>query len=250
MSFQTLDQTRQSLTVDAALPVTVVPICRNSLLHLGLENLLSDTQFLVWHAPFDCPSKLPNLSGHGPVLFILHGNGQEDGAVDLITDLKDHSPTGKIVVVADRFEPDRVTAAWSAGADGFCLSSISREVLIRTLELIMLGETILPSALAFSIMDTVADHKARRSAGDLWGIDGADLRSKKLSSREAEILICLKEGASNKLIARKLNLSDATVKVHVKAILRKIGVSNRTQAALWASQHMSVDAKACEIHLS
>jgi two-component system nitrate/nitrite response regulator NarL len=53
-----------------------------------------------------------------------------------------------------------------------------------------------------------------------------------------EILGCLREGAPNKLIARKLKITEATIKVHVKAILRKIGASNRTQAAMWASQRL------------
>ena len=59
-----------------------------------------------------------------------------------------------------------------------------------------------------------------------------------ITTREAEILRCLVDGAPNKMIARKLDVAEATVKVHVKAILRKIGVANRTQAAMWASQHL------------
>jgi two-component system nitrate/nitrite response regulator NarL len=58
-----------------------------------------------------------------------------------------------------------------------------------------------------------------------------------LSSREAEILHCLMQGAPNKIIARKLEVAEATVKVHIKAILRKIRVTNRTQAAMWAVAH-------------
>ena len=56
--------------------------------------------------------------------------------------------------------------------------------------------------------------------------------------REREILGCLTKGEPNKLIARKLAITEATIKVHVKAILRKIGATNRTQAAMWASQRL------------
>jgi two-component system nitrate/nitrite response regulator NarL len=66
----------------------------------------------------------------------------------------------------------------------------------------------------------------------------SDLKACKLSVREREILSCLREGAPNKLIARKLEITEATIKVHVKAILRKIGAANRTQAAMWASQRL------------
>jgi two-component system nitrate/nitrite response regulator NarL len=65
---------------------------------------------------------------------------------------------------------------------------------------------------------------------------GAPVRT--LSSREAEILHCLMQGAPNKIIARKLEVAEATVKVHIKAILRKIRVTNRTQAAMWAVAHL------------
>nr|WP_246215681.1 helix-turn-helix transcriptional regulator [Microvirga makkahensis] len=64
---------------------------------------------------------------------------------------------------------------------------------------------------------------------------------KSLSAREIEVLAWLKEGAPNKTIARKLNLAETTVKVHVKAILRKIGVVNRAQAAIWAACHMPAE---------
>jgi two-component system nitrate/nitrite response regulator NarL len=61
----------------------------------------------------------------------------------------------------------------------------------------------------------------------------------KLSAREVQILNCLRQGAPNKAIARRLEVAEATVKVHIKAILRKIGVANRTQAAMWASKRLS-----------
>jgi two-component system, NarL family, nitrate/nitrite response regulator NarL len=61
-----------------------------------------------------------------------------------------------------------------------------------------------------------------------------------LSGREAQILCFLTQGASNKLIARDLGVAEATVKVHIKAILRKVKVANRTQAAMWAQQHLQL----------
>src|SRR5207237_6965922 len=64
--------------------------------------------------------------------------------------------------------------------------------------------------------------------------------SPQLSPRETSILRCLVEGDSNKCIARKINIAEATVKVHIKAILRKIRVQNRTQAAIWGMNNGSV----------
>src|SRR6185369_9940237 len=75
-------------------------------------------------------------------------------------------------------------------------------------------------------MDPDAHHHASRGDGSLH-----------LSDRERQVLACLTRGASNKLIARNCSITEATVKAHLKAILRKICVQNRTQAALWALAH-------------
>ena len=63
------------------------------------------------------------------------------------------------------------------------------------------------------------------------------LRPAAPSDREWEILRCLASGSSNKAIARELSIAETTVKVHIKSLLRKLGVSNRTQAAIWALNH-------------
>jgi two-component system nitrate/nitrite response regulator NarL len=92
-------------------------------------------------------------------------------------------------------------------------------------------------------MDQVCYNFERRPAADRAGEKRPDPGCHKLSSRETEILYCLTKGSPNKVIARQLNLCEATVKVHIKAILRKIGVFNRTQAAIWAADHMPVKSE-------
>jgi two-component system nitrate/nitrite response regulator NarL len=106
------------------------------------------------------------------------------------------------------------------------------------LELIMLGESVLPFQVVRSIMNQAPQTQEpslqnKSVEPSLYGATTC-----KLSAREAQILGCLKEGAPNKLIARKLDITEATIKVHIKAILRKIGVANRTQAAMWATAHL------------
>jgi two-component system, NarL family, nitrate/nitrite response regulator NarL len=112
------------------------------------------------------------------------------------------------------------------------------------LELVMLGETIVPPAILSSVStgddrhlsSVYADASSRESntADELISGDGDSILPPKLSAREKCILRCLLNGDANKVIARKVDISEGTVKVHVKAILRKIRVQNRTQAAIWA----------------
>jgi two-component system nitrate/nitrite response regulator NarL len=245
MSLQSLNQSRRTFQAHDEPLVQVVPICSNSLLRLGLENILSDTRFVVSHRAYDGASEVPGVQDEASVLFIVDGSSHLNDAVDQVRQLRTHSPTAKIVVLADRFQADTVAAAWEAGANGFCLSKIKRDILIRSLELVMLGEAVLPFSVVLSAMEELAHHANPKAAEATWNIENSEFKGRKLSGREAEILVYLKEGAPNKVIARKLNLSEATVKVHVKAILKKVGAGNRTQAALWAAHNLSTGADAC-----
>ena len=148
-------------------------------------------------------------------------------------------------------------SAVKADANGYLFKTIAPEALIKSLDLIMLGEIVLPTQFVKYLCDN-AGHNAGHS-GDRNGVDAekgdihalpapissslAAIEGRSptlLSGREASVLRCLMFGESNKLIARKYNIAEATVKVHVKAILRKIRVNNRTQAAIWAAnQHWS-----------
>jgi two-component system nitrate/nitrite response regulator NarL len=132
-----------------------------------------------------------------------------------------------------------VRLGYEAGVNGFCLAAIDPEVFLKSLELVMLGESVLPCGLLRSIMDW-APEAGRQPVQDtkVAGSKLSELAAFKLSARETEILKCLMKGESNKGIARKLDITEATIKAHVKAILRKTGAANRTQAAMWASQHV------------
>jgi two-component system, NarL family, nitrate/nitrite response regulator NarL len=243
VSIDRFHQRRMLPVVEDVSAVTTVRVCNNSLLCVGLEQLLSDTRFVIWKDVFQDPSSLPDFPDMKPLLFIVDGNHRSDGAVELVRDLKTRCPRGRIVVLADHFELGAMISARHAGADGFFLTTIGRDVLVSSLELVMLGEAVLPSSLVLSMMDDVFRYRESRLADSVANTKSLNLQIRRLSDREAEILRCLKEGSPNKVIARKLHLAEATVKVHVKAILRKIGVGNRTQAALWAADHMPSEAE-------
>jgi two-component system nitrate/nitrite response regulator NarL len=106
----------------------------------------------------------------------------------------------------------------------------------------MLGETIVPPELLFSVSvgnerhepGDYAEASSRETNAEDEFFGGDRVLVPKLSAREKCILRCLLNGDANKVIARKVDIAEATVKVHVKAILRKIRVRNRTQAAIWA----------------
>ncbi|MEZ0169737.1 LuxR C-terminal-related transcriptional regulator [Microvirga sp. TS319] len=167
---------------------------------------------------------------------------------NLVRDLKAQHANARVVILADGFDLDEMKLTLQAGADGYCLATTGCEAMIKYLDLVMLGEVVFPSSAFLSTMMPsgqviVPEAESAAIATSLPQIEriaeAKDSVIRTLSSREAEILQCLMEGAPNKVIARKLDVAEATVKVHIKAILRKIRVANRTQAAMWAVNHLS-----------
>ena len=176
-----------------------------------------------------------------------------------VQDIRTVFPDARLVILTDVVSASGVREAVRAGVDSILSAEISDEVLQRSLELVLLGQTLFPACL----LDT-QDEAA--GAGNLYPSGAAALSNvgfgpsptmfqrpadlaldrsagPQLSEREGQILQCLVLGSSNKAIARKFNISEATVKVHIRALLRKIRVSNRTQAAIWALSNRPMTEK-------
>jgi len=215
--------------------VTIL-ICKNLLLRTGLKRLLANTRFAVSDTGFDETSPGRPHSDPQPALIIVDASNSSEQIIRTIRLLKERQPETRVVAVADHFEVSFVRLGMTAGVDGLCLTTSDREVMIKSLELVMMGEKIVPGALVRSMLNEMASNAEQdRSIAEPLPPDPG---MHKLSIREAEILRYLMRGEPNKVIAKRLDVAEATIKVHVKAILRKIGASNRTQAALWATEHL------------
>ncbi len=190
----------------------------NRLFREGLKHLLNGTRFEVGAEFNTVDLALTAAETAETPELVISGQPVTDEA-DLRV-LRQTFPTARIVVLADDLSVEALRAAMGSGADGFLSKSVSPEALIQSLQLVMLGEKVFPTNLAAMLLDMTA-------AGPQHSVRG-------LSPREQEILQALVTGASNKMIAIKLGITEATVKVHLKTLLRKIDVNNRTQAAIWA----------------
>jgi two-component system nitrate/nitrite response regulator NarL len=174
------------------------------------------------------------------ILLIIDVSFNQSTLLNEISRFKERYTTGRVALLGDREElgDECILTAFRAGAHAYCASP-SSETFLKSLELVMLGETILPRQL----MNSMLQPQPRLSAG-ISALGRPELPSSsegtytpRLSLREICILRCLITGDSNKTIARTYGIAEATVKVHVKAILRKIRVHNRTQAAIWGLGH-------------
>ena len=218
--------------------VTTALICDTPLLRSGLQHILSGTPFVIAEEGLTADPRPVSGKAQEPALVVLAVNQPSSCTPEMVRQVKERHPAARIVVLAKQFDLEFVQQGLEAGVNGFCLTDNSREVLITSLELVMLGESMLPGTVVRSIIGSMASSPGPESAGEIADEPKApDPGARSLSAREAEILSSLMEGTPNKLIARKLHVTEATVKVHVKAILRKIGAANRTQAAMWAKGH-------------
>ena len=185
------------------------------------------------------------------------------------------NPSLRPVILTASHTPNDILPAFLAGACGFLGQDIPSKHLIKSLELIALGQSVMHPHFQQMVLASLAGRESSEVAaqGEL-SVDPtptiqlfpprlADLRRfagnshalaseqptpgnevvRSLSRRELVILRTLTEGASNKIIARKLVITESTVKVHMKAILRKLRLQNRTQAAIWARTHLGAAAR-------
>lgn len=142
--------------------------------------------------------------------------------------LRDTLPGAPVVVVAENGNPHRARQLLAAGARGFLPTSLSLKVLIGALDLVLAGGVYVPS----SLLDAAPPRRT--------GWDGEDRPIEpwsELTRRQRDVLGLISQGKSNKLIADALSMSESTVKAHVKQIIKRLHVSNRTQAALLATGH-------------
>jgi DNA-binding NarL/FixJ family response regulator len=214
-----------------------VLVGQSALLREGLARILSAADFRIigsgaW------VQDVVQTSQHQSLLLIIEVGDDPNAAVAEIELFKEQHPSGRVAVLADHYPLPDLVSAFAAGANLYFTNSVSCDALIKALELIMLGETILPPQLFALIGSNEQEQEGtlpiyQRVHGDASQGTRTD-DTPRLSPREKSILRCMVDGDSNKVIARKIDITEATVKVHVKAILRKIRVHNRTQAAIWA----------------
>ena len=208
--------------------MTVTPtflVGRNKLFREGLKSLLSGTQFEVVAEADDVGQAQPPQEDQAPGVILLDFSAEPEHAADDLTHLREILPDARIVVLTETLCSQTLAACLGAGAHGYLIKDISVEALLQSLRLVMLGEKVFPTHLAALLVNGMASSApARINSSNSHG----------LSEREVQILQCLVQGDSNKMIANRLGITEATVKVHMKSLLRKINATNRTQAAIWA----------------
>ena len=151
--------------------------------------------------------------------------------VEAIRRIASVRPQARVLVLSSFLDDERLFPAVRAGAAGYLLKDVEPRELVKAIRTVHGGEALLHPAVAARLMDEFAAGGPPPQP-DLDGLTG----------REREVLTLIARGMPNKLIARELSISEKTVKAHVSSILGKLGLTDRTQAALYAVRSGSVES--------
>lgn len=217
--------------------IQLLVIDDHNLFRRGLTALLSqDGRFVVCGQAGDIGEALRCLQRSQPDLILLDNHLPGVRGVDGIAALKDAAPEARILMLTVSENENDLAAALQAGADGYLLKTVESDDLCNSIEKVLAGESVVSPEMMTKLVAAfrtkpapVLADKTRSSITE--EPSGLAL----LSAREREVLAYIARGDSNKVIARALDIAETTVKVHVQHILRKLELTSRVQAAVYAS---------------
>jgi DNA-binding NarL/FixJ family response regulator len=217
-------------------PFATILVGPSVLMREGLARILNPADFRIVSSSTSIHHVVMDAIAHQEtLLLIIDFSDDPDTAVEQIKVYKEWYPSGRVAACAYQDKATHMVSAFRAGANAYFDKVTTGEAFVKTLELVILGQTVLPPefTLVEGQQNILPAMPQQDATDDPWrSARGDEIR--RLTDRERCILRYLIEGDSNKIIGRKIGIAETTVKVHVKAILRKIRVRNRTQAAIWA----------------
>lgn len=206
---------------------TVLVIDDHPLFRKGVRQLveMGNDFVLTGEAP-DGTSGLELAKRLNPDLILLDINMKGMNGIDTLKAIKSADLDSRVIMLTVSDHEEDLVSALRAGADGYLLKDTEPEQLLTSLKAAARGQL----ALSENLVAMLAH--ALRADGRPTDLDKADL-----TDREKEILRHIAAGLSNKHIARRLDIAEGTVKVHIKHLLKKLNLRSRVDAAVWAVEH-------------
>ena len=212
----------------------VIVIDDHSLFREGLEGLLTRRDIEVVASVGEGEKGIELAQQLRPDIILLDMRMPDINGLGVLARLKETDLDMPIAMLTTSSEERDLVEALRNGAKGYLLKDMEPDSLVVALRDIVNGKTV--------VAPTLAPILAKVVQGDVPTAGDEETPFEDLTPRETEILALLAEGQSNKVIARNLGISDGTVKLHVKAILRKLNVHSRVEAAVLAVEHGLKDA--------
>ena len=188
----------------------------------GLTALLDGANgFAVVGAASDGEEAVALAAEHQPDVVLMDLSMPGVDGIEATRRLLVDRPESRVVVLTSFSDRERILDALDAGAVGYLLKDAEPDELLRGIEAAARGESPLAPKAARAVLTARAEGRP----------------AAELTAREQEVLALLAEGLANKQIARRLGIAEKTVKAHLTSVFQSIGVTDRTQAALWAQRH-------------
>ncbi len=208
-------------------PIRIVVIDDHTLFRRGLTALRArEPGFAVVGEAADGFEGIRIVAARKPDVVLLDLNMPGISGVEALNAIHKEAPDAHVVMLTVSEDADDLLAALRGGAVGYLLKNIESEFLLASLVRAAEGESVISPEMTGKLVQGVRA-----------GVAPSPGPASALSPREREILQHLAKGASNKEIARALELAESTVKIHVQHILRKLNLSSRVQAAVWAIEN-------------
>jgi two-component system nitrate/nitrite response regulator NarL len=209
-------------------PISVLLVDDHTLFRSGIRSLLQrHPEFAVVGEAADGVEGIKRAQQLRPQVVLLDLNMPGMSGVETLQLMLQGCPDSAIVMLTVSEDAEDLCVVLKAGASGYLLKNIDTEYLTRAIRRAAAGETVVAEAMTAKLVAQLQGGAAPAAASEL----------DKLTPREREILDCLARGESNKHVARTLTLAESTVKIHVQNVLKKLKLSSRVQAAVYAVEH-------------
>ncbi len=232
----------------ASAPVQLLLVDDHTLFRRGLKALLQQDQRLqVVAEAADAGEALRAVSQHRPDVVLLDNHLPGVRGVEAIGSIKEALPSVRVLMLTVSENAEDLAEALKAGADGYLLKTVESDQLCETILKVQEGESVVSPEMMTKLVTLFrlpgagaapngpSNGKASPAPGAAAPATSEnEAPGDSLSAREREILALIARGDSNKLIARELDIAETTVKIHVQHILRKLNLSSRVQAAVFA----------------
>jgi DNA-binding NarL/FixJ family response regulator len=203
--------------------IRVVIVDDHAVVRSGLEQFLATTGDIeIVASAADGAEALTVTTAEEPDVVVMDLSMPNVDGIEATRLISDQVPSSRVLVLTSFSDQNRIMDALSAGADGYLLKHSDPEEIAAAIRSVHAGDAPLDPKVARALLES------RRTKTN----------TPTLTDREREVLDLVRQGFANKQIARRLGISERTVKAHLTRVFSSLGVSDRTQAALWATEHL------------